>query len=109
MVAVLSLLTAKGFISAYPTAVVVIAVLFGLNFLIARSIRSNLKITPANGGRVRLSFLLSVVIFTVAGAVTIVSFLLHPSLLLGLQTGFPILLVSYLWSIVYRLHRGTSR
>jgi hypothetical protein len=73
---VLSLLIAKGFIPSYPIAAIVIVGLFGSNFLILWLIHSNLEDAPSSGGRVRLFFLLSVVIFSIAGAVTIVSFVL---------------------------------
>jgi hypothetical protein len=103
---VLSPLIAKGSIPPYPIAVVIIGALFVSNFMIAWLTRAKQRGVSESNSRLRLSFLIPVVIFTVAGVVVIVDFLSHPSLPLGMQAGVAILFLSLLWFIAYRLHRG---
>jgi hypothetical protein len=109
LLVLLSVLVANGFLPAYPMAAIVIGVLFVSNLLIAWLIRAKQRGIRENNSRVPLSFLISVIIFTVAGVVVTVDFLAHPSWSLGMQAGFAILFLSLLWFIAYRLHRGAGR
>jgi hypothetical protein len=104
VILVLSLLVAKGRISAYPGAAIVIVLLFALNLLILW------RIFPGSRElRVRLSYILSLSVFTIGGIVTIVAFLSRPSVLLGLQSALAVLLLGYPWFAIYRIYtKGKS-
>jgi len=104
-----SLLMERGSISARDGAISVL-LLFIVNFLLvwmtlSRQQKQDSGIPKKGASDALPRALFPAVVFTLAGAASLVAFMREPDIAHGVQVGIAVLVVGYCWYIVYHLNR----
>ena len=100
-----TILIQRGIIALYPGAAISCLLLFVVNFFVVLVLSRQSAGDIAENRRVPFSLWVAAAVFTPAGTVAIVLYVMEPSMAHGVQAFVAVLLVSNIWYMVYRLMR----
>jgi hypothetical protein len=102
-------LNQRGAISLYPSILLSVVLLFIVNIAVIWSLTRKLKVALAKASPVSSSLWVAAAVFTPAGTIAILNFILKPNTTHAVQAASGIMLIGYIWYVIYRLFQSRER